>query len=160
MPTSWGQILWSQFGASIDALKKAVEMCPDALWQQEKFWYLTYHTLFWLDCYLSETPEGFAPLEPFTLGEMDPSGVMPERAYTKDEMLDYLAHCRSKCEDVVSAINDEHAASPNGFDNPRLTVGEFHLHNMRHVQHGAAQLNLQLRQHINDAPSWVFKAED
>jgi uncharacterized damage-inducible protein DinB len=37
---------------------------------------------------------------------------------------------------------------------------EILLYNMRHVQHHAAQLNLLLRQAINDAPVWVSKAKD
>jgi uncharacterized damage-inducible protein DinB len=39
-------------------------------------------------------------------------------------------------------------------------VIEILLYNMRHVQHHAAQLNLLLRQVINDAPGWVYQAED
>ena len=34
------------------------------------------------------------------------------------------------------------------------------LYNMRHVQHHVAQLNLLLRQSINDAPNWVSLAKD
>ena len=42
----------------------------------------------------------------------------------------------------------------------RYNVIEILLYNMRHVQHHAAQLNLLLRQAINDAPEWVYEAQD
>lgn len=160
MPTQWGQTIWSQFGASIDALKQAVEMCPDDLWEREEYWHLAFHTLFWLDFYLSETPDGFLPPAPFTLDEMDPERVMPERSYTRNEMFMYLTHCREKCRNVVSGITDDHAASPSGFERLNPTIGELHLYNLRHVQHGAAQLNLQLRWDIDKAPGWVFRANN
>jgi hypothetical protein len=44
--------LWHQFGAAIDMLESALLACPDDLWhfrsQQQEFWYMAYHCLFWL----------------------------------------------------------------------------------------------------------------
>ena len=40
------------------------------------------------------------------------------------------------------------------------SVLEILLYNMRHVQYHAAQLNLLLRQGINNAPDWVARAEE
>ncbi len=51
-----------------------------------ELWYLVFHTLFYLDFYLSEAEAGFVPPAPYTLDELDPAGIMPERAYSKDEM--------------------------------------------------------------------------
>ena len=80
-------ILWQQFGAAIDMLENAIHACPDALWgdraRQPQFWYVAYHTLFFLDLYLSDSLEGFAPPAPFTLSEIDPAGVLPDRVYSK-----------------------------------------------------------------------------
>jgi hypothetical protein len=45
-------ILWRQFGASIDMRENALLACPDDVWNdntQPEFWYITYHTLFFLD---------------------------------------------------------------------------------------------------------------
>jgi len=39
-------------------------------------------------------------------------------------------------------------------------VIEILLYNMRHVQHHTAQLNLLLRQEINEAPEWIYEAAD
>ncbi len=56
-----------------------------------EFWYVAYHCLFWTDLYLSGAVEGFTPPAPFTLDELDPAGVLPDRQYTREELLAYLA---------------------------------------------------------------------
>ena len=85
MDANWKTSLWQQFGAAIDMLENAVRACPDELWrvrlwddaelpESAEFWYIVYHTLFWLDLYLSGAVEGFAPPAPFNLDELDPAG--------------------------------------------------------------------------------------
>lgn len=57
MDTLWNQILWQQFGASIDMLDSAIRACPEQLWsdreRQPEFWRTAYHTLFFLELSLS-----------------------------------------------------------------------------------------------------------
>src|ERR1044071_5900894 len=105
MDTIGKEILWRQFGASIEMLENALVACPRELWgdrsRRPEFWYVVYHTLFFLDLYLSGSADGFAPPAPYTLDELDPAGVMPERVYTKEELQDYLAHGREKCRAVI-----------------------------------------------------------
>jgi uncharacterized damage-inducible protein DinB len=84
--------------------------------------------------------------------------VLPERPYTKDELQIFLKHCRKKCRTTIEALTDEQANKRIKFGSVDLTFGELLLYNMRHVQHGAAQLNLILRQTIDSAPRWVFRA--
>jgi len=86
MDVMWRAIIWRQFGAAIDMLENALRACPDELWSARlwgehserpelgEFWYVVYHTLFWLDLYLSGSVEGFAPPPPFTLDELDQPG--------------------------------------------------------------------------------------
>lgn len=163
MDATWRTILWQQFGAAIDMLENAVTACPDDLWSDRsrnpEYWYLVYHTLFFLDYYLSESEEGFQPPAPFTLGELDPSGVLPDRVYTKDEMRSYLEHGRRKCRATIEALTDAKVGQRCGFEGRDLTLAELLLYNMRHVQHHAAQLNLILRQTIDSAPRWVSRAK-
>ena len=92
----WKESLWQQFGAAIDYLADNVNTCPDALWRAElwetgdkkpefaQFWYVVYHTLFWIDLYLTGAEEGFLPPPTFTLIEQDDDGPLPERVYTKN----------------------------------------------------------------------------
>jgi uncharacterized damage-inducible protein DinB len=155
-------LIQSQFGAAIDMLENATGACPDELWadrsQQPEFWYLAFHTLFFLDLYLSDSAVGFAPPSPFTLSEMAFDGRMPERAYTKAELQTYLEHGRAKWRGAMDALGDENWEEPCDFGWMTLPRAELHLYNMRHVQHHAAQLNLILRQRAQSAPGWVARS--
>jgi len=79
--TPWKTLIWQQFGAAIDMLDNALRACPvqqwrDSLWddptdgpEYTEFWFIVYHTLFWLDLYLSGgSREDFAPPAPFIAG--------------------------------------------------------------------------------------------
>jgi hypothetical protein len=159
----WKTIVWQQFGASIDMLDRAIAACPEDVWGDRtlapEFWYTAFHTLFYLDLYLSESEVGFQPPPPFTLDEMDERGLLPDRVYTKDELLRYLAHGREKCRKTIAAMTDGRLQQRCGFSWLDISVGESLLYNMRHVQHHAAQLNTLLRQRINAAPRWVRKTD-
>ena len=170
MDNNFRTILWHQFGASIDMLENAIIACPEHVWSDgssyQSYWYISYHTLFWLDLYLEDSAGGFAPPEPFTLSELDPEGLIPERVYTKLELLSYLEHCREKCRVQLATLTTEKAQqlfintekarqvfTSAGWQD--RTLLELQLYNMRHVQHHAAQLNLLLRQKTDSAPGWV-----
>src|SRR5215475_14486455 len=47
---------------------------------------------------------------PFTLDELGPSGLLPERPYTKDELQRYLDHDREKFRALIEAFTDEKPA--------------------------------------------------
>ena len=163
--------LWQQFGAAIDMLDNALRDCPEEHWQSSlwpppedapglsDFWYLGYHTLFWLDCNLHGSEEGFAPPPPYTLSEFDPAGLMPDRVYTKAEMRDYLQFCRQKCQNAILALNDESASRITHFGTRQMPYYELLLYSMRHVQDHTAQLNLFLGQQNIPVISWVSKAK-
>jgi hypothetical protein len=174
METSWSTALWRQLGAAIDMLDNALMACPASLWteplwrtpppQSPEFWYIAYHTLFWFDFYLAGGPEEqFAPPAPFTRGEFDPA-ALPERPYTKEELRDYLAATRRKCQATLVALTDEQARQPVEYPWSRgqpISYLELQLYNLRHVQEHAAQLSLFLGQH--DIPDedldWVPRAK-
>ena len=162
--TIWKTIIWRQFGAAIDMLEKALLACPEELWsnrtRRPEFWYIAYHTLFWLDFYLSESVEGFTPPNPFTLDELDPSGRLPSRVYTKEELLTYLEHGRKKCQTTIANLTDEKAHQLFRYGRIELNFAELLLYNMRHVQHHAGQLNLLLRQTIDSVPRWIVQAKN
>lgn len=164
--------LWKQFGASIDMLKNAIILCPEAYWNtNKKFFYNTYHCLIFLDYYLTIPPENFSSPLPFTIAETGDipedaiDDVIPDRLYSKKELLDYLQSCLEKCRRLIAGLTDEKLKEP-WIEEPETpgamnySVWEILLYNMRHVQHHAAQLNLLLRQGINHAPEWISEAED
>jgi hypothetical protein len=152
----------SQFGGALDMFENAIAACPPTVWAADgdgpQFWYIAYHTLFFLDYGLAGSPGDFAPPAPFTLGELDPEGVMPERTYTPRELLDYLHHGRARCRDAIAALTATTGAEEIAFPSIRANRFELLLHNLRHVQHHTAQLNLLLRQRGADVPRWVARS--
>jgi hypothetical protein len=159
--TTWKTMVWRQFGAAIQMLENALLACPESLWsdrsRRPEFWYSVFHALFYLDLYLSDSVEGYAPPAPFTLGELE-EDVLPERVYTKDELHAYLVHGREKCRAAIDTMTDERANRRCGFDWVDASNAELLLYNLRHVQHHAAQLNLILRQATDSSPGWVRAA--
>jgi hypothetical protein len=155
------KMVWRQFGAAIDMLENAVNACPEDVWGERiarsEFWYITFHTLFYLDLYLSESDKGFVPPAPFSLDELDERGLLPGRIYTKTELLKYLSHGREKCRSVITSMTEKRAGQRCGFDWLDISVTEVLLYNMRHVQHHAAQLNYILSRKLDSAPRWVRK---
>jgi hypothetical protein len=166
------EMLWRQFGAAIDMLGDAVRDCPDELWEKRlwddqpdqwvaagfsTFWYLGYHTLFWLDLYLTGAEEGFAPPAPFALVEMASGEVLP-RTYTRGELLHYLDHCRRRCQETIGSLSPEQAARVCRFDWGELPFAELQLYNLRHVQEHGAQLRMFLGQRTGASTRWVATA--
>jgi hypothetical protein len=166
------EMLWRQFGAAIDMLGESIHDCPDELWEEQlwadqpdqwvatgfsKFWYLSYHTLFWLDLYLTGAEEGFAPPEPFDLVEMEAGEALP-RVYTRAELLRYLDICRHRCRETIGALTAEQAARLCRFSWGELSFAELQLYNLRHVQEHGAHLGMFLGQQAGQATSWVSQA--
>ena len=162
MPAPFNAIISGQFGAAIDMMERSIRACPDALWgdreQQPEFWYTAFHALFFLDYYLSGTMDGYLPPSPFTLDELNEEGLLPDRVYTKEELLSFLEHGRGTLRDVLARDVEAMLAERCAFEWLDLNVAELLLYNMRHVQHHAAQLNTLLRQHGVAAPRWVRKS--
>ena len=166
------EMLWRQFGAAIDMLGEALRDCPDELWEAmlwqdepdqwvasgfSTFWYLGYHTLFWLELYLTGAEEGFAPPEPFHLVEMEAGEVLP-RTYSREELLQYLEHCRQTCQEAVVALTGEQASRTCRFAWGEVTFAELQLYNLRHVQEHGAQLRMFLGQRGTRTNSWIPRA--
>ena len=164
-----GNMLWRQFGAAIDALGGALTACPDALWEEQlwtdlpdqwvapgfsAFWYLGYHTIFWIDLYLTGAEEGFRPPEPFDLVEMMDGETLP-RVYSRTELLGYLELVRRRAERAITTLTPEAARRACSFAWGTLPYGELMLYTLRHVQEHAAQMQLFLGQRTGRGGEWV-----
>ena len=164
--------VWQQFGAAIDFLAETMSACPDHLWRASlwqtpnkqpefaQFWYVAYHTLFWLDLYLTGAEEGFVPPSPFTLIEQDDNGPLPERVYTKDELLAYLKDCRKRCQATIEALTDETAHRHCRFGWGECSFLELLVYNLRHVHGHASQLNMLLGQNGVSTPDYVTRIKN
>ena len=169
MPIIDNQMLWRQFGAAIQMLHDALDDCPDELWEARpwqdqpdqwvatgfsSFWYLGYHTLFWLDLYLYGAEEGFAPPAPFDLVEMEANESLP-RVYSRAELLGYLADCQDKCQTTLAALSSSEAQRICRFPWGEVAYGELQLYNLRHVQEHGAQLRMFLGQQAGKPARWT-----
>ena len=172
------QGLWSNFGAAMDMLKNAIVLCPDELWNREKkFFYMTYHVTIFLDYYLSNPVTSFHPVLPYTITDENKlpaeaiDDVVPDKFYSKQEILDYLSVIRKKCRELITRATEDqlnkrwieadqttmHGLCPSIVKD--YTVLEILFYNLRHVQHHVGQLNLMLRQKINKAPGWLSQVD-
>jgi hypothetical protein len=167
------QMLWRQFGAAIDTLADALRSCPDDLWEKQlwqdhadqwvaagfsTFWYLAYHTLFWLDLNLTGAEEGFMPPKPFDLIEMAEGEVLPP-AYSRQELLDYLQYCRQKCRETIESMSSEQANHICRFPWGDIPFAELQIYSLRHVQEHAAQLHLFIGQTSGKSSEWAAQAQ-
>jgi len=178
MKNIFSACLWKNFGAAIDMLTNIIVICPDELWEKDKkFFYMAYHTVIFLDYYLTQPVREFHPGLSYTLGDPDNlpdeavDDVIPDRHYTKEEFVSYLASIREKCKKLIlSASEGELAArwiKDDEIDMHGLCAGlvvnysvlEILFYNFRHVQHHVGQLNLMLRQKADMAAGWVAEAE-
>jgi uncharacterized damage-inducible protein DinB len=175
MDDLWKTALWNQFGASIDMLENALVACPDSLWKGRlwnhaegpefaEFWFLTFHTLFWLDLYLSGVQEEELALPAFTQAKTSAEWEPPKQPYPKEELRAYLASLRQKCHDTLVALTDEQARRPIEYpwiDEKAVSFLELQMYNLRHVHEHAAQLSLFLGQHgiPDEALDWVVRAK-
>ena len=163
--------IWHQFGATIDYLADTVRDCPDRLWLSlmwnnpeeppafSQVWYRVYHTLFWLDLYLTGAEEGFVPPALFTLIEQYDDGPLPDRVYTKEELQAYLGDCRQRCKATIEALTGETAQRICRFPWGEASFFELLIYNMRHVQEHASQLSLLLGQQGVSVPDYVTQTD-
>ncbi|MEW5830622.1 MAG: DinB family protein [Chloroflexota bacterium] len=168
------QMLWRQFGAAIEDLGNVLRDCPDELWEERlwddqpdqwvadgfsTFWYLGYHTLFWLDLYLTGAEEGFTPPVPFDLVEMEAGETLP-RTYTREELLRYLDHCRRRCQETIDTLSPGQANRLCRFPWGELPFAELLLYDLRHVQEHTAQLRMFLGQQAGKSAAWTSRAKE
>ena len=159
-------VIVSQIRAALKMLRAAIEACPDSLWNREsddnRFWVLAYHALFFAHLYLFPSEDAFEPWEAQIEGHPqmgrehlgDWTKLQPEDLYTKSDVLTY-------CTYVEGLVSDRVETTP--FDEPidfywmrqPCKQSELHLYNLRHIQHHAGQLSERLRQTTGRGIDWV-----
>jgi hypothetical protein len=168
MKSQWQPMIGRQLAAAIQMIRLAIEACPDELWDDRAegspFWHLAYHTLFYVDLYLSDDEKAFQPIDfhedktqflPGDYREYAGKITTPEKAFRKDQLLRYADHCLRKCGEALEKVTDERALERCGFWWYELNVGEFLLNNLRHTQHHAGQLALLLRRRAGIGIDWL-----
>jgi len=161
-------ILKSQYHASLAMLREAIEFCPDNTWYdrtpRNAFWQVVYHTLFFAELYLGESPEAYrgwpghqaAVQHPDGIpGDADPRSSLPLIAdpYTRDQTLEYWRMVDSMVDSTIDTM--DLASTESGFYWYKVSKLEHQLVNIRHIQHGAAQLADRLRTANGIGVRWV-----
>jgi hypothetical protein len=164
--------LWRQFGASIDMLANTIASCPDDYFTTNKrFYYLVYHTVVFLDYYLTIPHSSFSPILSFTIKDADqrpPESIgdmIPDKIYSKQALIDYVNHSRDKCKTMIDGLTKDkilNARFTEGHEPGDMdySIVEILLYNMRHTQHHVGQLHLVLRQDLNQHVDWAFRADE
>lgn len=178
MDSTINRILASQLEASLCMLHECIVKCPHDHWRSRiakyPFWHVAYHTLCFVDCYLSKSNEEFQRLlcvraeenaanpetnvnfHPAEMNEL--SEEYPSREFNREELLAYARFCRTKIHEVLGDTPASETAdslqSPSGFSWLPFTRAELHIYNARHVQHHAGQLAAFLRK-VGVDTAWV-----
>jgi hypothetical protein len=156
-------IIISQFLATLEMLKKAIEQCPAEIWTdpapKNKFWHIVFHSLFYAHFYLHNSDGDFVAWEKHRDEAVslkisdDADAVEP---YTKAEMLEYLAFCQ---EQVKEKVDNSDLGAESGFYWLTFSTLEKHIYNFRHVQQHAGELCERLGQAGIDV-DWVGKGQE
>lgn len=161
-------ILKRQYHAALAMLGEGIEKCPEELWFSRNyvnaFWQIAYHSLYFAHLYIGPDEESFRPLEGHQTdvqhpdgipGPADPESTLPllPDPYTKAQVLDYWKFCDTIVDDAVDAL-DLHRPDC-GFHWYSVSKLEHQFVNIRHIQHGAAQLADRLRSEAGIGVSWA-----
>jgi len=149
----------SQYRAALAMLRQAIEKCPDALWEDASyanpFWRVVYHALFFTHLYLQPAEDDFVSWEKgrddlHFLGKSIEDGT----AYSKADLLDYLAFCLEQVGKRVDALDLE---AESGFHWLPFDKLELQLYNLRHIQQHTGELCERLGAHGEIEVGWVGK---
>jgi hypothetical protein len=160
--------LKSQYHASLEMLHQAIGLCPQEAWfdgaHTNSVWQIAYHTLFFAHLYMQTNEDSFQPWEHHQAavqhpdgiaGPPDPDSPLPllPNPYTKEEVLAYWRFCDRMVYEAFEAMD---LMSPeSGFHWYKLSKLEHQIINIRHIQHGAAQIADRVRSAADAGVDWV-----
>ena len=142
-----------QFQATLAMLKQCVERCPGDLWESKvarlTVRQITYHTLFFVDFYLTASEQAFTLRALHDVGgdEREPVNCP---GLGKEATLEYLAICLEKLTTTIESESEACLRGPSGFSWCKFSRAEMHIYNLRHVQHHVGQLSSHLRRLVPD----------
>ncbi|MCA9005954.1 MAG: hypothetical protein KDA70_11850 [Planctomycetaceae bacterium] len=144
------QIVTAQFEAALGMLNECVLHCPADHWHEKianmEFGYVPYHTLCYVDLYLSPNLAAFE-LRPFH-NEHDENRFKPKADHpiTQTLVTDYLQICLKKMRETIAVETEETLKRKADFDwLEDFSRGELHLYSIRHIQHHTGALSASLR---------------
>lgn len=161
-------ILKSQYHAALAMLGQAIERFPEERWlgdgETNAPWQIAYHTLFFAHCYMMPSEHAFVPWEhhqpdnqyPDAIaGPPDPESDLPllPEPYTREQALAYWNVCDAMVDATVDSL--DLLSTDSGFHWYPVPKLEHQIVNLRHIQHGAAQLADRLRAIADVGVDWA-----
>jgi len=147
--------LKTQFRASLETVRDAIQQCPDELWEKPgsmpQFWQIAYHTVFFAHFYMVQKMED---LEPWRKHRDGAPSLEPDShpAYTKDEVLEYLNQVVEMVDDTLDSINL--ATKESGFHWYKIPKLDHEILNIRHIMEHAGQMDAILRLNGYEGVDW------
>ena len=154
MTTLLTRAIAGQFEAAFAMFTQCLDRCPHEHWDapiaKYPFWHVAYHTLCFVDLYLSPgekvwQPRTTAPNAFHPLGWTELDEEYPSRRFPKAELLAYAALLTPLIRATIESESSERLAGESGFSRLTFTRAELHIYALRHVQHHAGQLGAKLR---------------
>ncbi len=153
------KLLLGQFEAALAMFNDCVRKCPADHWDgniaKYPFWQVAYHTLCFVDLYLSpdeKTHQLRTDLHPKGWSELDDE--YPSRRFEQREITQYIGICLQKARDILAAETRESLEGASGHARRTFSRAELHVYNIRHIMHHTGQLSAYLRRVGVDA-DWV-----
>jgi uncharacterized damage-inducible protein DinB len=152
-----------QMLASLCTLNQCIENCPNKEWNESHkdapFSQVLFHTLFYLDYYLSLNENEFKEQDFHKANknmfrdyeELDYKKA--ENIYTKEEIVIYMNFCHGKIDIIFEDIGDTQLEIKTNHNN--MILGEILMYTIRHTQHHAAQLGLRIQQITSQELKWI-----
>lgn len=158
-------IIRSQYRATLEMLKQAIEKCPESLWNhaddKTPFWQIAYHALFFLHLYLQDAIDDFSPWAKHKDKYEDLDWLLEASTsaepYSKMDILEYLTECQQHIVDQTERLNLEAAS---GFPWLPFSKAELQFYNIRHLQQHTGELMERLGTRAHMEVHWVGKMHD
>jgi len=142
--------LASQYEIALTMLKGVIDEIDDHLWSdssgsKDAAWHIAYHAVFYANIYCSPSEEAISSwdkecrdhqiLGPTPWPPHD--RFVPSEPYSKSEIIEFVNFVLDAIPDYLEQLDPEQACWPHWYKQNQL---EFHLNNLRHIQHHTAQL--------------------
>ena len=148
-----------QYGAAIEMLESVILKCPEGVWDDSQqgppFWQVAYHTMYYLDWYLSSTKEERESFKPEFDSEFRTLDSKPEASLNREQVLMYLMKIKLKVKRRMEAVSTEELIRPSIFEWHGSSVLSSLFYNIRHVMLHVGALNFRLLRKGIKLDNWV-----
>lgn len=158
-----------QYGAAFKTLEKIMDVCPDDFWNDEQvgpqIYKVLYHTLFFIDLYLSLTKEArdnftpkFKQAEDFRTSKENFHPKEWKSAISPKEIREYIKDLRSKARDGFKSLELDSLLADPIFEWHGSSLFSSLMYNLRHIMLHIGALQARLRISGVEEQFWVSQS--